>query len=416
MTGAGASRAWVAAGLLAAALVAPTAASAQESVFGALGFGVPEDGLSLRSRGMGNAGSALPGIHFSFRNPAALAVFDRSGISLGGVLQTRKPEDANGDSRQNDGEVPFVQLAFPVTRGFVLGGGYYRYLDFDGFVDTETVFRGDRRPTRLRTDGGVSVLSPQLAYRVNRFVRLGAGVDFYTGSRERQRTVEIDSVIGVATTDSLGYSFGGTGFTVGAQIAPTRRLILGVAYRSSVTLDGDLEFGPGFDRENADSDTISIHDIDVELPATLIGAASYRIGRGLVVAGEVESSAWGDFAIGRRHPPDYRDAMGGGVGVEYAFQHRIWQLPEGTLLRLGARTRDLPQQFGGNAVRERAASFGMGQVVGIGATSLDLALELGKRGSLEENGLEETFVRFGVSLSAFEKWASRTPEGGGVGY
>ncbi len=401
--------------LAATGLAAPRRAAAQESVFGTLGFGVPEDGLSMRSRGMGDAGSALPGIHFSFRNPAALAVFDRSGISLGGMLQTRRPQDSDGDSRQNDGEVPFAQLAFPVTRGFVLGGGYYRYLDFDGFVDTVTPFQGESLATRLRSDGGVSVLSPQLAYRVNRFVRLGAGVDFYTGSRELQRRVEVDPSLGVSTTDSLSYSFGGTGFTLGAQIAPTRSLILGVGYRSSVTLDGELEFGPGFDRDAADSDTASIHDIAVDVPATLVGGVSYRFGRTLVVAGEVESASWGDFAIDDRDDPAYRDAMGFGLGVEYAFPRRIWVLPEGSLVRVGARTRELPQRFGGNAVRERTASLGLGQVVGIGATSLDLALELGKRGSLEENGLEETFMRFGVSLSAFEKWASRTPEGG-VGY
>jgi long-subunit fatty acid transport protein len=403
----------LAAWLVAAGAAAPQFLAAQESVFGALGFGLPEDGLSVRSRGMGNAGSALPGIQFSFRNPAALAVFDRSGISLGGVLQTRRPEDANGDSRQNDGEVPFAQLAFPLGHGLVLGGGYYRYLDFDGFVDTFTAFQGESLATRLRSDGGVSVLSPQLAFRINRFVRVGAGADFYTGSRELRRLIEIDPALGVPTTDSLSFSFSGTGFTVGTQIAPTRRLIVAAGYRSPATLGGDLDFAPGFDREEASSDTASNRDIDVDLPATIVGSVSYRFGRDLVVAGEVESASWSDFAIDDRPDPAYRDALGVGLGIEYALPSRLWLLPEGSLLRAGARTRELPRRFAGNTVRERAASLGVGRVIGIGATSMDLALEVGKRGSLDENGLEEAFLRFDLSFSAFEKWVGRTPEGGG---
>jgi long-subunit fatty acid transport protein len=398
------------AGLLAAGgLARPRAVLAQESVFGSLGFGLPEDGLSVRSRGMGNAGSALPGIHFSFRNPAALAVFDRSGLSLGAVLQTRKPEDANADSRQNDSEVPFAQLAFPLGHGLVLGGGYYRYLDFDGFVDTFTTFRGESLATRLESDGGVSVLSPQLAFRLNRYLRVGGGVDFYTGSRELRRRIEFDPDLGVPTTDSLAFGLGGTGFTVGAQIAPTRRLILAASYRSSVTLDGDEEFGPGFDRDQSDADTVGGRQIDVDLPATLAGGISYRFGRGVVVAADVESASWGDFGIDGRKDPDSQDTFGASFGVEYAFPRRLWVLPEGTMLRLGARTRELPQRFGGESVRERAATFGLGQLIGIGATAMDLALEVGKRGSLDSNGLAERFVRFAVSLSAFEKWASRTP-------
>jgi hypothetical protein len=60
-------------------------------------------------------------------------------------------------------------------------------------------------------------------------------------------------------------------------------------------------------------------------------------------------------------------------------------------------------------VRERAVSVGFGHVVGIGASALDLSLEVGRRGSVPENGLAEGFVRLGISLAGFEQWASRGP-------
>jgi hypothetical protein len=373
-----------------------------------LGFGVPEDGLSVRSRGMGGAGSALPGIQFGFRNPAALAVFDRSGISAGAELQTRTPEDPEGDSRQNSAEIPFVQLAFPLGLDLVLGGGYYRYLDFDGFVDTSTGFEGESLSTRVTTDGGVSVLSPQLAWGPSRFVRLGGAVDFYTGKRERRREVEFDPTVGVSTEDSLAFDLGGTGFTLGAQVAPTRRVILAGGYRSGVTLDGGLDFAPGFDRDLAEGDTVSARDIEIELPASFFGAASVRVGRGLVLAAEVGRALWSDFALDGRRDPAYRDVLELAGGAEYAFARRVLFLPEGTVARVGARTRELPRRFGGDTVRETAVTLGLGQIVGIGASNLDLAVEVGKRGSLADNGLDEGFLRLGIAFSAFEQW-SRGP-------
>lgn len=403
----------VAAALGAAVAAAPRAAEAQESVFGELGFGLPEDGLSVRSRGMGNVSTALPGIHFTFRNPSALAVFDRTGISIGSLLQSRTPQDAASESKQTSAELPFLQLAFPLGHGFVIGGGTYRYLDFDGFLDTTTPFRGDSLPLRLTTEGGISVLSPQLARWFSPALRLGAGLDFYTGSRERHRRIEFDPGQAVSTSDSVAHSFGGLGFSLGAQASPLEGLLLGAAYRSGVTLDGDLEVGPGAGEGGEDGGEGALPgQVEVELPSTFYASAGYRLRSGLLFAGEIESGRWSEFAIGGERAPDHQDVLGFGAGLEYSFPRRVLILPEGTVLRAGARSRELPRRFGGHTVRERALALGVGQVVGIGASNLDLSFELGKRGSLTENGLQEGFVRLGVALSAFERWTSRTPEPG----
>nr|MBA2564744.1 hypothetical protein [Gemmatimonadota bacterium] len=231
---------------LALTLVLSGSAFAQESVFGTLGFGLPEDGLSIRSRGMGSTSTALPRIHFGFRNAASLAVFDRTGVTLTGTLQRRSPEDSAGSSSQSSMEFPLLQLVFPLPADFVLGGGVYRYLDFDGFVDTATVFGADSLPVRLTTEGGISVISPQLARRFTRFLRVGGGIDFYTGSRERNRRVAFDPETGVSTTDSIAHDFNGSGFSLGVQIAPFERLLLGASYRSGASLDGELTARPGF--------------------------------------------------------------------------------------------------------------------------------------------------------------------------
>jgi hypothetical protein len=397
----------------------PSTLAAQESVFGELGFGLPEDGLSVRSRGMGNASTALPGIQFTFRNPAALAVFDRTGISIASLLLTRQAEDAVAESRQNSAEVPFIQLAFPLGHDFVLGGGYYRYLDFDGFVDTATPFQGDSLPLRLTTEGGISVLSGQLARWLSPALRVGVGADYYTGSRERSRRIEFDPTQAVSTSDSTAHSFDGVGFSLGVQASPVGNLLLGASYRSAVTLGGELGVGPGVELdgdgdddgggEDSAGEGAARSEIEVELPASLYAGASYRLSR-LMLAGEVEISRWSDFAVDGQTDPAFEDVLGIGLGAEYSFPSRALFLPAGTVLRAGARTRTLPKRFGGEEVRERAVSVGLGQVVGIGASNLDLSLEAGKRGSLGDNGIQESFFRLGIALSAFEKWATPTPE------
>lgn len=403
---------WAIVSAVLAAAFSPTVPGrllAQESVFGALGFGLPDDGLSVRSRGMGNTATALPGIHFGFRNAASLAVFDRTGVSIASTLQSRRPEDASGQSTQNSAELPFVQLAFPLGYGFVLGGGYYRYLDFDGFVDTSTSFRGDSLPVRLTTDGGISVLSPQLARWFSTALRVGGGVDFYIGSRERLRRVEFDPAVGVSTADSVAFGFEGIGASFGVQAAPLRGLLLGAAYRSPVTLDGDLEVAAGFEGagdEGGGATADLRREFQVELPASVYAGASYRFGEALLVAAELESARWSDFAVDGARDPRYDDVLGAGAGVEYSLPRRLLILSKGSAVRVGGRTRELPLRFGGRTVRERALTLGLGQLVGIGASNLDLSLEVGKRGSLATNGIQEPFVRLGVALSAYEKWSA----------
>jgi hypothetical protein len=396
------TRRGVAAAALAWAALAADGLPAQESVFGHLGFGVPEEGLSVRSRGMGNVTTALPRIHFTFRNPAALAAFDRTGISIGALLQTRSPEDELAESRQNSLEVPFLQLAFPIAAGVVLGGGYYRHLDFDGFVDTSTTFDGDTLPVRLETDGGISVLSPQLAVRLSRLLRLGGGLDVYTGSRERRRRIEFDPEVAVPTADSTAHDFRGVGFSAGVHVEPVAGLLLGGAWRSGTTLTGELEVGD-------DDDDGARPEIEVDLPSSWSLGASYRFGPRVTVAAEADVARWSEFAVDGVEDPEGEDTRSLGAGVEVSLPRRLLLLPEDATVRAGARTRTLPRRFGGQEVRERAVSVGFGHVVGIGASALDLSLEVGRRGSVSENGLAEGFVRLGISLAGFEQWASRGP-------
>jgi long-subunit fatty acid transport protein len=386
------------------AVIAAAPLPAQESIFGHLGFGVPEEGVSVRSRGMGNVTTALPRIHFTFRNPAALSAFDRTGISIGALLQTRTPEDELAESRQNSVEVPFLQLAFPLVGGLVLGGGYYRYLDFDGFVDTSTTFGGDTLPVRLETDGGISVLSPQLAMRFSRLLRVGAGLDFYTGSRERRRRIEFDPDVAVPTADSTEHGFRSLGVSAGVHVEPVPGLLLGGAWRSGTSLEGELDVD-----DDEDDGGAPRPEIEVKLPPSWSVGASYRFGPRMTVAAEAEFASWSDFAVEGVRDPEGEDTSAFGAGVEVMLPRRILLLPEDATLRAGARTRTLPRRFGGAEVRERAVSVGFGHVVGIGASALDLALEVGRRGSVSDNGIAEGFLRLGVSLAGFEQWASRGP-------
>nr|MBA2564572.1 hypothetical protein [Gemmatimonadota bacterium] len=169
--------------------------------------------------------------------------------------------------------------------------------------------------------------------------------------------------------------------------------------------EGDGEGGGG-----GASDDPDFRDVSVDLPETFHGGASYRFDTRLTVGVEVELARWGDFEVDGRSVAGYDDASGGGGGVEYSFPKRLGPLPEGTVLRAGARTRTLPQRFGGERVRESALTVGFGQIVGIGASNLDVSFEAGKRGSLGDNGIEEPFVRLGIGLSAFEQWVAIAPD------
>ena len=143
----------------------------------------------------------------------------------------------------------------------------------------------------------------------------------------------------------------------------------------------------------------------------MVGAA-WQAGRGLVATAGVRQSSWSSFEPEGLENVSYGDALEIGGGLEYApTERRALVFGPQAPVRLGYRWRRLPLEIREEPVTEWTASLGYGRTMGSAARSgLDLVLEYGRRGSLDDHGLEESYLRFGVGFRAFEQWRRDRPD------
>ena len=392
--------------LLLTALALPVTARAQESVFNLPAFAVPEEGSTIRSRSLGGAGSGVAGDVFSLANPAPIARFRRAGLylSLIGQNVTVDGENATGDF--TDVMFPMAQIVIPAWEGSVFGVGYFQFVDFDVDLEATVEFEGDSLPVELESNGGVSVLSPAAAYSFDAATQVGVSADFYLGSREIVRVVDLQDLSpgALAASDSLSRDFGGIGFTVGVERAIGPHVRLSAAYRHRPTIESEVTQAPDDALEGARS--------EFDLPSEVILGAAWQPTQGLVATAGYRRSSWSSFDPEGVENVGFGDAIEVGGGIEYSSAvERALVLGPQAPLRLGYRWRRLPLEIEGEPVSEWVASLGYGRSLGAaGRSGVDVVVEYGQRGSLDDHGLEESFLRLGVGFRTFEQWRRDRPE------
>ena len=392
--------------LLLTALALPVTAGAQESVFNLPAFAVPEEGATIRTRALGGAGSGVGGDVFSLANPAPIARFRRAGLylSLIGQNVTVDGEDATGDF--TDVMFPMAQIVIPAWEGSVFAVGYYQFVDFDTDLEATVEFEGDSLPVELESTGGVSVLSPAAAYSFDAATQIGVSADFYLGSREIVRVVDLQDLSpgAIAASDSLTRDFGGIGFTIGVERAIGPRVRLSAAYRHRPTIESEVTQAPDDALEGVRS--------EFDLPSEVILGGAWLPSQGLVATVGFRRSSWSSFDPVGVENVGFGDAIEVGGGIEYSSAvERAMVLGPQAPLRLGYRWRRLPLEIDDEPVTEWVASVGYGRTLGAaGRSGVDVVVEYGQRGSLDDHGLEESFLRLGVGFRTFEQWRRDRPD------
>ena len=390
----------------AVALALPAAARAQESVFNLPAFAVPEEGSTIRTRALGGAGTGVGGDVFSLANPASIGRFGRAGLylSLLGQNVTVDGEDASGDF--TDVMFPMAQIVVPAWTRSVFALGYYQFVDFDTELEATVEFEGDTLPVELESTGGVSVLAPAVAYSADAATQIGVSVDFYLGSREIVRVVDLRDLSpgSLEASDSLSRDFRGVGFTIGVERALGSRFRLSAAYRHRPTIESEITQAPDEDLEGRSS--------EFDLPGEVVLGASWQATRGLVATAGLRRASWSSFRPEGVENVGFGDELEVGGGIEYApAATRAMLLGPQAPVRLGYRWRRLPLEIGAEPVTEWTASLGYGRTLGpAGRSGVDVVLEYGRRGSVKDHGLEESFLRFGVGFRTFEQWRRDRPD------
>lgn len=387
--------------LVPVALFALASGRAEAQVpFTGIGLGYPVAPVDARAAALGSSGIALLGGSFTLRNPADLAVHDRSGITV-----TLAPErvDVDGPEGADDTARSRVSLIRAVSRfgEWAVGFGFGAELDQDFEVrlsDTLVVDVGRFPFEDVRVhDGGVSSIDASVARRLGPLL-VGVGLQRLTGGLRQEATRRFlpDEEGGGTTLNSVRadtrLSYGAWRFKGGATLRLGSRALVGGSFAITGEMRAEVDTLPPQDPRTAPESRI------FDMPASADAGGSWLIRERLLLTAAAGWVGW-SATNGAFDGVAAEDIRWGGAGLELIG---VRLLGIGLPVRVGGRVSELPFfPEGSEQPTERALTVGIGAMFRPSAgtpAELNLALEIGSRGDLEDVGLRESFRRLTIGF------------------
>lgn len=258
--------------------------------------------------------------------------------------------------------------------------------------------------------GGISNAVVGTSYTPVSWLSIGAAANFYFGSIEN----ESDVTFPVARLNPALYRqnslYVGWGFQGGVHIDPTENFRIGASFDGGSNLTHDYTVSSTYtDADSIVVDTTFKSSTTFKLPARVTVGASYLLGRSMISAqGSMQN--WGDEQFSTARP-----ASRVAVGYDYLPSRSLNATGlERWTFRLGAFLENTYYKVGnGTGINQMGGTLGFRYPIGTAgnvnsSTAFDIGLEIGKRGTTEDNLTSELYGRLGIEFSIGELWFIRS--------
>ncbi len=404
------------------------------SIYSRFGIGQRESFVSSQSQAMGGGGFALGSFRYAnLANPAGLSDQFFTRVN-GGMVIDRLIASETGvdDSKLTSGQFNAVHGSFPIlTRKLGMALGFAPFTRMNYRVDQSSTLitdpeTGTQTPivTSYKGNGGLHKLSASAGYQLNEKLSVGATAAYIFGILEdTQRTtfndLNFDDSNVVSSTRLGGFS-------------PT----LGVRFFDQSSFFGERPFGAGvavtiptsltgartlrLDRSQTADTLRAAASGGVDLPVQVVAGLMYRPAPSLTVVADVQYEEWTSFSsdfplaglTAGQNTLDDRTRLS--AGVEYWPGSRQ---PFGSyFVRMAYRAGIYTDQSyispdPSERIRSVGITGGLSLPTAIPGTTIDLNIDVGRRGTTSNGLVEDRYFRFGLNINFGERWFERIPLG-----
>ena len=397
--------------------------STSSSPYSLFGIGDQVHLKSVEEIAMGQMGGALNSEYqLSFTNPASYGALNWTTYVFSGANKMNVVNDGDGSDLSSAAALTYIALGIPIkgNQGLSFGLQLNTAVGYS-LIDQE--FEGEElvEVDRYYGNGGTNRVYLGYGYQFPFNLALGAEIAYIFGSIDNN-VFNRRQGVHLATKHITDSNIKGTSYKLGAQYTPKinskMRLKLGLAADLESTL-----------RENGDQLLYSLvnSEDDTGFPVDTLASSSFTATiksplKTVISAGIGQDNKWFvgaeytfqnalEFEGGFYNVIDfYRYEQFSNISVGGFYLPKINSISsyfERVTYRAGFNYQKTGLVVSDTEINEYGISFGVSLPIGLKLSNVNLGFEIGKRGTTDNNLVEENFYNFRLSLSLNDKWFAK---------
>ena len=375
----------------------------------------------IHNQAMGGIGVGTGnGLNINYLNPALLYKNTLSSFDIAFSYEQSKQRQGDERAVLKQGGINYGLFAFPIIPNrWTASLGMMPYSTVGYRILDEGSAVGNAQPVRLLQEGsgGLNLVSFSHGVRLYKNLAVGVRLGYLFGSIAETRSIALSNTPGLTSVyeDDLYYSdvLIEPSIYFGQQIAKGTTLSIGAVYQpaTNVRATNNITFGSQLSGSNTTSGTQDLGEPDdereVRLPEKISVGLSVEKYLKYTVGVDISLQSWDKF----RSFEGNNDGMQQSTEIAAGGQY----IPDATSVdsylsrvayRLGFRYRETPFVVNDQPITELGITFGLALPVS-NLSSINLAFEIGNRGTTEFNLIRENYVKATLGVTFNDRWFVR---------
>ncbi|MDO4763914.1 MAG: hypothetical protein Q4A00_05980 [Flavobacteriaceae bacterium] len=384
------------------------------SPYASQGIGDLKYDNSVETRSMGGISTAYVwdfNNQFNFQNPAANGNLELSSIKIQGTNENLFLESKNAKYTEHSTYVSGLSIAFPFSKRVKFGVSYQPYSSKDYQITEEISLNNTKGLKKIYGEGGINLVQAGLGVSLSNSLSIGITSNLYFGKLYNVEEVSYQNNPLISEYEKI-LNINNFNFTAGAiyqkRMKNNKKFTLGATYTFGNTSDfKETHTNSTYSLSNQGKDYQSVIPenkiVKNTLPQELsVGMGfghdakwflgtqfNYKIDKNTI---QKQDNAY-KIAVGGWFLPNYNNFRNYFSRVTY----RYGAFYEKNNLKIKNTNIDkYGISFGGSFPFQKSNIHRL--------SSIDLGVELGQRGTLENNFIKENFINLTVGINFANKW------------
>ncbi|WP_333600497.1 hypothetical protein [Flavobacterium sp.] len=370
---------------------------------------------TVESRSMGSISVFPDSIHINLQNPAQLASLKLTNLAVGATYLNTHSRSETQTEKARRTSLDYLAVGIPVGK-LGIGLGLIPYSSVGYKIQK---LSDDATPiySKYNGIGGVSKVFLGFGYKLTKKFNIGADVQYNFGTIETTN-LRYQSGIQYGTRENNLSDL--QGFNVDFGLTYQTKLnsklsffsSLGYTPESKIKLANTrsiqiVQFLSSGATSVIQSEDIPVSDTSIKLPSKITFGSGFGEVKKWLVGGEitfmntnVTSNRFTDIS-GSSFENSIRYSIGGYFIPNYnSYSNYLKKI----VYRGGLRYENTGLVLQNKSITDFAANIGLGLPLGGTFSSINVGLEVGKRGTVYYNLVEENYVNLSIGLSLSDRW------------